>query len=88
MPIPANSPNTVEWKSCSPAYVQYTMEMADAIPDIAAITALPVRFVISMRALQLLQLIAEKLFSSRNCLKDIRHPQHGHPPSWFLDIGF
>lgn len=64
------------------------MAAAETTPETAAITALPFRFEISILAEQLSQLIAEKLLSNTNCLKDIRHPQFGHPIAWFLDIGF
>lgn len=64
------------------------MVAAEINPDTAAITALPFLLDISILALQVSQLMAEKLLSRINCLKDIRHPQFGHPVTWFLDIGF
>ncbi|WP_353549198.1 hypothetical protein [Sediminibacterium sp. KACHI17] len=64
------------------------MVAAEITPETAAITALPSRLDISILAWQVSQLIAEKLLSNTNCLKDIRHPQLGHPITWFLDIGF
>ena len=64
------------------------MALPDTTPETAAITALAVRFEISIRALQQSQLVTEKLFNSRNFLKGIRLLQLGQQAFWFLDIGF
>ncbi len=66
------------------------MATADMNPEIPAITALVVRLEISIRVLQVLQLVAEKLFNCTNCLKGMRPPQSGQDAIWLLcmDIGF
>jgi hypothetical protein len=57
-------------------------------PEMPAIKALAFLFAISMRVLQVPQLVAEKLFNSTNFLKEIRLPQLGQQAFWFLDIGY
>jgi hypothetical protein len=43
---------------------------------------------ISIRVLQVSQLVTEKLLSNTNFLKEIRLPQLGQQALWFLDIGY
>lgn len=64
------------------------MAMADIHPDMPAIIALASRLEITIREWQLSQLVAEKLLSSTNFLKEIRLPQLGQQAFWFLDMGY
>jgi hypothetical protein len=64
------------------------MEAAETTPETAAIMALAVLLEISIRALQVPQLVTEKLFSCTNFLKGMRPPQPGQHAIWFLDIGY
>ncbi len=63
------------------------MDAAEIQPDIPASIAFLSLLDISIRALQQSQLVAEKLFSSTNFLKEIRPPQSGQHAIWFFDIG-
>ncbi len=63
------------------------MEAAEIQPEIPAMIALASRLEISILVLQALQLVAEKLLSNTNFLKEIGLPQPGQQAFWFLDIG-
>lgn len=64
------------------------MAAAETTPDTPAMIALASLFEISIRVLQVPQLVADKLFNWMNFLKGIRSPQHGQLAIWFLDIGY
>ena len=64
------------------------MAAAEIQPDMPASIAFLSLFEISIRVLQHSQLVAEKLLSSTNFLKEIRPPQPGQDAVCVLDIGF
>lgn len=64
------------------------MAVAETTPEMAAMMAFADRFEISIRVLQVSQLVTEKLFSKTNFLNGIRPPQQGQDAIWLLDIGF
>lgn len=64
------------------------MAMADIQPETPAMAAFAFRLAISIRVLQVPQLVAEKLLSSTNFLKEMALPQLGQQALWFLDIGY
>lgn len=64
------------------------MDAADKHPEIPARIAFLSRLEISILALHISQLVAEKLFNRTNLLKEILPPQSGQRAIWFLDIGY
>jgi hypothetical protein len=64
------------------------MHAAETMPETIAMMALAVLLDISILALQIPQLVTEKLLSSRNFLIGILPLQLGQQAILFLDIGF